>query len=69
MNQDNGNREFWQVLLKGKVAINSYEGVELSLRQAQKFSIRDASPPLIVNRARIETRDIRYEASVDALVE
>jgi len=57
------------VLLKREILVDSYEDVELGLRQRQKLAIRNARPPLAQDGLCVETRDVRRESSVNTLIE
>ena len=66
---DDGNGEARQVLLKRKVAVDRDEGVELLLRSPQQLAIFQSSPTGVWYRLHVVSLEVVRQASINALVE
>ncbi len=69
MDEDDGQRELRNILLKSQVAINGNKYVKLDLGECQKLAVRDARPASIVNCLDLKLRKMPREARIDAFVE
>jgi hypothetical protein len=48
--ENNRDAEFGQMLLKGEIAVDGDEHVELSLSEPQKLTVGESSPPMRCGR-------------------
>ena len=66
---DDGDGEARQILLKGKVAVDGDEDVELGLRSPEELAILQRSPASLWHCLHVVSLDVAREAPIDALVE
>src|SRR6187549_3382873 len=68
MHDNEWERQRAEVLLKGKVAIDSHEDIEGVGCQRKRFAILDTSPARLLNRFHIMTDDVLREAPVNTFI-
>ena len=69
MKNDDGDGELREMLLKGEVAVNRHEDVELFLRASEELSNLDTGPAGLRNRDYLMAFDFLGQSAVDTLVE
>ena len=63
------DREGRQILLKGKIAINSDEYLELARGECKQFPVLDSQPPHLARGLDLVTHDVPREAPVNTLID
>jgi hypothetical protein len=63
LKHDHGNRKRWQVLLKGKVAIDGYENVEELGGEAQQFPVINRRPTHLASRLHLVADNVTSHAN------
>ena len=66
---DDGDGEARQVLLKREITVDRAEGLELLLRSPQQFAIFQCSPAGVWHRLHVVSLDVARQTSINALVE
>jgi hypothetical protein len=67
--QNYGNIKFRQMLLDGQISVDSNEYVEFCCGQAQQPAVRYSYPPLIRDRANLNSTEAGYQPGINAFVE